>query len=178
MASDAAFLRGINLGKSRRVKNEALIAAFEEIGLEDAACFRASGNVVFEAGDADGLGARVEAGLLEALGFEVAVFLRSARQVRAIAAHEPFDAALLDASEGKLQVALLPRAPSPGSKKKALALAGEEDPLAIRGAELYWLPKGRSIESELDLKSLEGLVGPWTMRTMGTISAIAEKYFG
>jgi uncharacterized protein (DUF1697 family) len=181
MAVYAAFLRGVNLGKNRRVTNESLKAAFEGLGLGGVATFRASGNVVFDAeqkAGEDELQARVEAGLADALGFEVAIFLRSARQVRAIAVHEPFDEAQLESSTGKLQVALLPDAPGKPARKEALALAGEEDPLAIRGRELYWLPKARMVESELDLRALESLVGPWTMRTMGTIEQIAAKHCG
>jgi uncharacterized protein (DUF1697 family) len=177
MATHAAFLRGINLGKNRRVKNEALRAALDGAGFEDVATFRASGNVVFSAQEVDDLSARAEAGLAEALGFEVSVFLRSARQVRAIAAFAPFEQRV-EASEGKLQVALLPARPSATARKAALALASDEDPVAVRGNELYWLPRGRMADSELDLKALESLVGPWTMRTKGTIEQIAEKYLG
>lgn len=178
MATHAAFLRGINLGKSRRVRNEALIAALEGIGLEEVACFRASGNVVFTAKDGPGLQKRIEAGLRDALGFEVVVFLRSARQVRAIARHEPFEKPGRKFAEGKLQVALLPKAPSAAKRREALGLAGDDDLVAIRGAELYWLPAGRTIESALDLKKLEAAAGAWTMRTMGTIEAISGKFFG
>src|SRR5664279_4346948 len=108
MSRHVAFLRGVNLGKSRRVKNEQLRSAFEQLGLDSVATFRASGNVVFEADGAQGLAARVEAGLAEELGFEVTVFLRTARQVAAIAAHRPFEAERVGAAKGKLQVALLP----------------------------------------------------------------------
>ena len=44
-----AFLRGMNLGKNRRIKNPELLAEFERLGFEDVATFRASGNVVFGA---------------------------------------------------------------------------------------------------------------------------------
>jgi uncharacterized protein (DUF1697 family) len=173
-----AFLRGINLGRNRRVENERLRAAFEGLGFEGVATFRASGNVVFEAGDSGDLRASVEAGLAEELGFEVAVFLRSAKEIAAVAGHDPFPPDRLEASTGKLQVALLPGKPSATARKKALALAGEEEPLAIRGRELYWLPKARMVDSELDLKALEALIGPWTMRTKGTIEQIVEKHLG
>jgi uncharacterized protein (DUF1697 family) len=173
-----AFLRGINLGKSRRVKNEQLRVAFEQLGLDSVATFRASGNVIFEAAEARDLAARVEAGLAEELGFEVTVFLRSARQVAAIAAHQPFGAERVGAAKGRLQVALLPSGPSPAVRKKALALALDGDPLAIRGSELYWLPSAGTLDSDLDLKALEALVGPWSMRTMGTIEQIAAKHCG
>ena len=173
MATHVAFLRGINLGRNRRVRSEALVAALTAIGLGEVAAFRASGNVAFTADGDAGLAARVEAGLREALGFEVAVFLRSALQVRAIAGFEPFGRERVETSQGKLQVALLPKAPTAAARRRALALALDDDPLAIRGSELYWLPAGRMVESELDLKALEAAVGPWTMRTMGTIERIA-----
>jgi uncharacterized protein (DUF1697 family) len=177
MATHAAFLRGINLGKHRRVKNDALAAALEAIGLDGVATFRASGNLVFEAADDSDLAERLEAGLAEALGFEVAVFLRSARQMRAIARRDPFGEAARAASAGKLQVALLPRKPAAAARRQALSLATERDPLAIHGSELFWLPAGRMVESDLDLKALEAAVGPWTMRTMGTIEQIAARHF-
>jgi uncharacterized protein (DUF1697 family) len=171
-----AFLRGINLGKNRRVENDRLRAAFEGLGFDAVATFRASGNVIFETGETGDLAARVEAGLAEELGFQVIVFLRSAAQVAAIAAHRPFEPERVEASKGKLQIALLAGRPTAAARGKALALAGEEDPLAIRAGELYWLPSAGTLESGLDLKALEALVGPWSMRTMGTIEQIAARH--
>jgi hypothetical protein len=97
--------------------------------------------------------------------------------VRAIAGQEPFEKPGRKFAGGKLQIALLPKPPSSAKREQALSLAGEDDLVAIRGAELYWLPAGRTIESGLDLKALETAVGPWTMRTKGTIEAISEKFF-
>ena len=79
------------------------------------------------------------------------------------------------ASKGKLQVSLLPKKPTAAARKKVLALATEEDRLAIEGRELYWLPSGGMLESELDLKAIEDALGPGTMRTKGTIEQIAAK---
>ncbi len=173
-----AFLRGMNLGK-RRIKNEELQAEFEALGFAAVACFRASGNVVF-ASDGDDeieLTELIEAGLGEALGYAVPVFLRGERELGEIAAHEPFDGSLLEASKGKLQVALLPERLGVAARRQALSHASDEDRLATEGRELYWLPSGGISESELDLKSLEALTGPWTMRTKGTIDQIVVKYF-
>jgi uncharacterized protein (DUF1697 family) len=177
MPSHVAFLRGMNLG-GRRIKNVELRAEFEALGLADVACFRASGNVVFSAkGSEAKLTGEIEAGLGEALGYQVPVFLRSAKELRALATHEPFDAGEVQASEGKLQVALLPKKPATKARKQALAESSDEDRLALEGRELYWLPRGRMSDSELDLKLLETALGPWTMRTMATIEQIVVKYF-
>jgi uncharacterized protein (DUF1697 family) len=62
----AAFLRGVNLGRNRRITNERLRGALEDLGYADVATFRASGNVVFDPGageDAKAIRDRVEAGL-------------------------------------------------------------------------------------------------------------------
>lgn len=172
-----AFLRGMNLG-GRRIKNTELSEEFETLGFTDVACFRASGNVVFGAtGSEAKLTREIEAGLGKALGYEVPVFLRSAKELSALAAHEPFDAAEVKASKGKLQVALLSKKPSAKARKQALAEAGDEDRLAIEGRELCWLPSGGISDSELDLKLIEKALGPWTMRTMGTIEQIVAKHF-
>lgn len=180
MSRYVAFLRGMNLG-GRRIKNEELRGHFEGMGFEEVATFRASGNVVFSYGGREReskLARRVEAGLDERLGYDVPAFLRSIEEVGAIAAQVPFDRKRVAKSEGKLQVSLLMEKPGAASKKKVLALATDEDLLAIEGRELYWLPRGSLLESELDLKAIEGLLGSDTRRTMGTIEQIAAKYCG
>ncbi|HET7418406.1 MAG TPA: DUF1697 domain-containing protein [Solirubrobacterales bacterium] len=173
-----AFLRGMNLGK-RRIKNEGLRRHFEEMGFEEVATFRASGNVIFSSSkrEAEGkLAQRVEAELDERLGYDVPVFLRSMSEVAAIAEQQPFNPKAVAKSKGKLQVSLLQKKPTAAAKKKVLALASDEDLLALEGRELYWLPSGGLLESGLDLKAIEALVGADTRRTMGTIEQIASKY--
>lgn len=174
-----AFLRGMNLG-GRRIKNDELKREFGNLGFDDVSCFRASGNVIFSSKESDegGLTERIEAGLGDSLGYAVPVFLRSAAELREAATREPFEASLVTASKGKLQVAFLPAAPKKAAVKAALGLATDDDLLAIDGRELYWLPSGGISESELDLKTIESAVGPWTMRTKGTVDQIAAKHFG
>lgn len=177
MSRYVAFLRGMNLG-GRRITNEALRSHFEDLGCEEVATFRASGNVIFaRAGRPAELTAQLEKGLGEALGYEVPVFLRSAKQLLTIAAHEPFDAKELAASKGKPQIAFLGKKPSLAAAKRALALAGKADLLALDQRELYWLPEGGLSESDLDHKALADALGPMTIRTKGTVDQIAAKYF-
>lgn len=174
-----AFLRGMNLG-GRRITNEDLRSHFEALECEGVATFRASGNVIFAAdGESPAkLTARLEDGLADALGYEVPVFLRSAKELLAVAAHEPFEAKALNASTGKLQIALLTKKPTAEAGKRAFALSTEADRLAVEGRELYWLPQGRMSDSELDLKALATILGPMTIRTKGTIDQLAAKHFG
>ena len=174
-----AFLRGMNLG-GRRIKNDELRLPFEALGFDGVATFRASGNVVFgvDNGDTDELTTQIETTLAEELGYAVPVFLRSAAELRKVAGRDPFDADRLVASKGKPQIAFLSAAPKQSARKEALALASDDDLLALNGRELYWLPSGGISETDLDLRSLESILGPWTMRTKGTIDQIATKHFG
>jgi uncharacterized protein (DUF1697 family) len=171
-----AFLRGMNLGK-RRIKNEELRAEFEALGFEGIATFRASGNVIFGAPkqSESALTKTIERGLGDALGYEVPVFLRSCAEVAAIAAQEPFEAKLVEVSKGKLQVTMLAKKPTAAARKQVLALATDKDQLAIVARELFWLPSGGTLESELDLKAIAKALGKGTQRTMGTIEQIAVK---
>ena len=175
----AAFLRAVNLGSKRKASSADLCVAFEEMGFEGVATFRTSGNVVFEGPkeSAAALTTQVEKGLKKALGFEIPVFLRTTAQIRAIAAHEPFPPKVVKASEGKLQVALVSKRLAVKAAADLLALATDEDRLAIRGTELYWLPSGGIRDSKLNMKAIDRAVGAATMRTKGTIDLIAEKFF-
>ena len=174
MAMHVAFLRGINVS-AHSASKEQLATAFERLGFEGVSTFRASGNVLFDAGPTKPKAAPIERELAQELGYEVPVFLRSSAQVADIAGLEPFTRRQLAASNGKLQVAFLARSPVKPDREKALAMATADEPLALEGTELYWLPKGTMRESILDLKVLERLLGAWTMRTMGTVELIAKR---
>ena len=170
-----AFLRGMNLGR-RRVTNDELCAHVRDLGFHDVSAFLASGNVLF--GSARGtvaqLTARLEEGLETALAYAVPVFVRTAGEVVAIAEFQPFDEDV-GPEGGKLQVAMLRRRPLAAAVTKVLAFATAADPLEIEGRELYWLPRGKITESELDLKAIGRVLGPLTMRTRRTLERIAAR---
>jgi uncharacterized protein (DUF1697 family) len=172
----AAFLRGVNVGRNHRVSSAELKSMFEELGADDVATFRSSGNVVFEA--PRDMARNIEQHLEKTLGYEVAIFLRTEKELKQIAAHRPFPAKEVEASKGKLQVSMLGKKPTAAVRKKALALATDQDRLAFGERELYWLPSGGTLDSKLDRKALDKLLGATTMRTKGTVDLLAEKYFG
>lgn len=179
MTRFAAFLRGMNLGR-RRISNDDLRAHVEALGFVDVATFRASGNVILA--DPDGapladVARRLEAGLTEALAYDVPVFARDAGQMQALAAAAPFTAAHLKASTGKPQVLLLHDAPSASARRAALALLPDGDRFAFEGADLHWLPRAGLNDTELDFKALAKALGPTTVRTKGTVELIAARWF-
>jgi uncharacterized protein (DUF1697 family) len=178
MSRYAAFLRGMNIG-GRRLTNEALRFHFATMGFAEVATFRASGNVVFagEKAKPQDVRARIEEGLKDLLGYEVPTFIRTAKEVLGIAAKEPFPQEQLSASKGKLQVAMLLKKPPAKAAKELMGHASEGDRLLLVGRELYWLPGGGILESELDMKAIGRLLGPMTVRTKGTMEQIAIKHF-
>jgi uncharacterized protein (DUF1697 family) len=162
----------MNVG-GHRITNDELRATFARIGFDEAGVYRASGNVAFDAGRGDPT-ATIEKGLEEELGYAVPTFVRTAEQMRALAEDEPFDAKTLDSAKGKLQVVFL-REPPP---KSVLDRATDADQLALGpGSELYWLPSGGLMESELGMDGLIDLVGEATHRTKGTVEQMAKKFF-
>src|SRR3989337_939619 len=177
-ATHAAFLRAVNLGSTRKAPSATLVEIFDGIGFEDVATFRTSGNVVFAAGGAaTQLAKEIERGLEHGLGFEVPVFLRTAKQVQAIAKQNPFSPRAVDASRGKLQVALLLKKPVASAVREIEALATDDDRLSVKGTELYWLPSGGTQQSPLDMKAIDRTLGLNTLRTQGTIATMAAKFF-
>jgi uncharacterized protein (DUF1697 family) len=174
----AAFLRAVNLGATRKASKSDLIECFRELGYDEVSTFRTSGNVVFAAsGSASKLKTEIEAGLGRSLGFEVPVFLRTRSQLEQIAAKRPFPAGAVKASAGKLQIAFLESKPSAAAVREIEALASEEDRLAVDGTELYWLPRGGTQDSPLDMKAIDRTLGINTLRTMGTVEQLFAKFF-
>ncbi len=172
----AAFLRAVNVGRNHRVGSAELREIFEGVGAEEVATFRTSGNVVFEA--PRDISSEVEQALESTLGYDVGVFTRTARELAEIAEAQPFKPALVEASKGKLQVSMLSAKPSAAKRKQVLALATDDDLLAFGKRELFWLPRGGTLDSTLDRKAIDELLGPTTMRTKGTVEQLTAKFFG
>ena len=179
MPKYAAFLRGVNLASRRRVSNAQLVSIVEDLGFDEVAAFRTSGNVIFDAPRSaeTKLIATLEQGLKKGTGMDVSVFLRTAAQVRAIAKQKPFAAKQLQASKRKMQVLLLAKKPSADKRKSTLAEQTEEDRLAFGERELYWLPRAGTQESTLNRKRVEELIGPTTGRTKSMLEEIEAKFF-
>ncbi|MEU8673390.1 DUF1697 domain-containing protein [Streptomyces sp. NPDC048560] len=86
-----ALLRGLNV-PGRSVKMEYLRELFTGMGFESVRSYIQSGNVFFESEeeDRDVLGEVIRTALREALGYEVAVCLRTVPELEALLARDPF----------------------------------------------------------------------------------------
>jgi len=173
-----AFLRAINVG-GHVVKMDRLRALFEAEGFSNVETFIASGNVVFDLAASTktaSLEPGIEKRLRAALGYEVATFVRTGAELRAVAEHEPFTAAAIKRSVA-FNVAFLRQKPGAKALKAIEALTTAVDDFHVRGRELYWLSKVRQGESKLSNAVFEKTLGqPSTMRGISTIRKMAERY--
>ncbi|HJS35452.1 MAG TPA: DUF1697 domain-containing protein [Pseudoxanthomonas sp.] len=95
MTTCIALLRGINVGKAKRIAMADLRALLEGLGYTDVATLLNSGNAVFKAGkDAPKkLAADISAAIATRLGIEVPVIVISAKKLALIVRENPFASA-------------------------------------------------------------------------------------
>ncbi len=173
MTRTIALLRALNVG-GHTVKMDKLRGLFTEMGFANVSTFIASGNVLFDAGDAvEALEKRIETHLRDALGYEVATFLRSPAQLAAVAAHQPFAKDQMDAAFG-LMIAFLKRPPDEVATTRLLTYRRASDDFAIHGREVYWLRRTQQSETDFSGAKLErALGGPATVRSITTVRKLA-----
>jgi uncharacterized protein (DUF1697 family) len=173
-----AFLRGINLGK-RRLKMDHLCSLFQAMKFSDVSTFLASGNVIFEtpAADAAALEKRIEAHLQQALGYPVDTFLRTPADLAAAVASCPFAAEEIETSGHRLHVGFLRAAPADAAVRKLLSMRTAMDDFCVRSCELYWLIRGKTMDSLVSWQVVEKTIAvPSTMRHITTVQKLAAMH--
>lgn len=177
MAHFVAFLRAINVG-GHTVKMNRLCQLFEEMGFIGVETFIASGNVIFHTTHSDlpALEKRIEATLQQALGYEVATFIRPLTELATVAQYKPF--ADLDLQESHaLYVAFLKDIPDGEGLQRLFVWETVVDRFHVCGREVYWLCRHKMSESKFSGNTLEkSLKMPATLRNITTIQKIIHKY--
>ncbi len=176
-----AFLRGINVG-GHMVKKAELCAPFEAFGFADVRSFIASGNIIFDI-DKSAKSARskleqdIERQLREALGYEVATFIRTLPEVAAIAEQEPFGPGE-PAAGTSLIVGFFKRAPGAAAHTALQALSNDVDQFVLKGREMYWLARQGIAKSSVKSSELAKALGKvdLTTRNMTTVRKLAVKH--
>ena len=170
-----AFLRAINVG-GHVVKMDALRGLFESLGFSNVETFIASGNVLFETNLNSNLEKKIESKLREALGYDVATFIRTDAELKAVANYKAFAQSQLEAATA-FNVAFLKESLGDNSNQKVMSLRTDIDDFHVHGRELYWLCQKKQSESTFSNAVLEKTLGrPSTIRGVNTIQKIAAKY--
>jgi uncharacterized protein (DUF1697 family) len=176
MSLYVAFLRAINVG-GHTVKMESLRKLFESFGFTEVETFIASGNVIFHSTsqEAAAMEAEIASGLQNALGYEVATFIRTPVELRKIAAFQAFPLAEVEAATA-YNIAFLHGRPDEQAKWKLVRLRTEIDSFATHGREVYWLCRKRQSESSFSNAVLEKRLGVRsTLRGVATVQKLAER---
>jgi uncharacterized protein (DUF1697 family) len=173
-----AFLRAINVG-GHVVKMDQLRQFFEALGFAHVETFIASGNVIFEAKskDTNALQRQIEKHLHQALGYEVATFVRTLEELAQVAKHRPFAASEMERPGNTLYVGFIADTPAKAVSRKVEALATDVDELKVTGREVYWLLHTSFSDSKLSGAGLERTLGmKATFRNINTVLRILKKY--
>jgi uncharacterized protein (DUF1697 family) len=173
-----AFLRAINVGGHNTVKMDFLRRLFESLGFSNVETFIASGNVVFEttSKNAQALEREIENRLREALGYEVATFIRTDAELAAVASYKPFNQSDLD-GDAALNIAFLADGLDDKSSQKLMTLRTDIDDFHIHEREIYWLCRKKQSGSKFSNAVLEKAIGQKsTLRGANTVQKMAAKY--
>jgi len=170
MPTFIALLRGINVGKAKRVAMADLRALVEGLGYGEVRTLLNSGNLVFTAPKSAGkdAGAKIENAMSAKLVVSSKITLLDATELAAIMAENPF-AKQSSAEPNRLLAGVLAR---PADRALLTPLAKQKwtpDALAV-GARVAWLwcPNGQ-IDSPLAIATWKALGDRVTARNMATM---------
>ena len=169
-----AFLRAINVGGTTIIKMTDLKKMFESFELDNVQTYIQTGNVIFDTEEEDiaKLEQRIERQLEKASGKRIRLFVRTIREVVAMARGCPFEA-----KDGQVvHVAILEKKPDKKNIETLIALRSEADDFAVDGKQAYNLRRDRE-RSVFSNNFIEKILGiPATTRNLTTIKKLAEKY--
>lgn len=170
----AAFLRGINVGGKTSIKMEKLREVFASLEFKNVKTYIQSGNVIFEADDADQteLCVKIEAAI-EKEFFKTPVMIRSIDEIKEAFENNPFAG---EAFEDKL-FHLIFLSEKLSDEKAAMLLSNncENERFAVRNSEVYCLLREGFSESLLGKKYIDKkLKTAATARNWRTVRKILE----
>jgi uncharacterized protein (DUF1697 family) len=170
----AALLRGINVGRARRVAMADLRALLEDAGYTAVRTHLNSGNVVLTGEEADPAehAARIQAAIRERLGMEVRCAVLTADELRSIVDGHPFTAVADNGSRMMAYVYLRPVDPALVAGHPAVP----QDPQRARvgdRAVYQWCPDGLMAAPDVGPYLAEHLRTDVTARNWNTITKLA-----
>jgi uncharacterized protein (DUF1697 family) len=159
-----ALLRAVNVG-GRQLKMSDLKQVADQLGLEEARTYIASGNLLFTSSKSEAAVQReLEAATSDHMGKTVEVMVRTAKELEAVVAGNPF------VGEPGNKVVAIFHDHAPNSADIASAKNVTDERLALGTREIYvHFPSGQG-RSKLKL----GAKPPGTARNMNTVARLAD----
>jgi uncharacterized protein (DUF1697 family) len=139
-----SLLRGINVGKSKRISKEELIKLHESLGFKNAQTFIQSGNVVFETSISSNkkISDLISKSFQENYGFDVPVVVLTSKELEKVLKKNPYQKeAVKDAS--KALIGFLSSQPDPAKLRSMNALKSPPNIFKADSSALYlFCPEG------------------------------------
>jgi uncharacterized protein (DUF1697 family) len=171
MARYVALLRGINVGRHKRMPMADLRELLSGLGYSDVKTLLQSGNAVFTspARSAAGVERAIEKAIADRFGFDVRVLVRTKEEVRAAVAGNP-----LPVPDGsRFLVSFLDRNPPASRLQQIDAAEAEPEQFAVGTKVLYiWCARGFMDSKLLPLLSDERLGVVATARNWNTVTKL------
>jgi uncharacterized protein (DUF1697 family) len=174
VARQIVLLRGINLGSRNRIAMPELRAAFEEAGYDDVRTYLQSGNVVLSStASAAKLARESERLIADAFGVEIAVVVRTRKQLAEVVRRNPLAGVAKDPK--RYQVSFLEQKPSAELVPRLEAVAAPTERVVSKGREIYaWHPEGVARSKLWALLAGKGLGVTATARNWTTVTKLLE----
>lgn len=175
MTAMICLLRGVNVGGHNQIRMDSLRDLCESLKLCDAQTYIQSGNVVFQSSerDLDKLSARIESAIEKKHGFRPDVVLRTAAEMRAVIAGNPF-AKRKEVEPNKLIVTFVAHELSAEVKAAVLGLKPDPEEIRMHGRELYiYFPEGSGRSKLVPLLS-RAMKNSGTARNWNTVIKLLE----
>ncbi|WP_061249955.1 DUF1697 domain-containing protein [Leptospira alstonii] len=177
MKTYIAMLRGINVSGQKKILMKDLSSLFISLGFTNVKTYIQSGNVLFQSKNknVEELILSIEKKILEAFGFEAAVFIRTKEELKSVLGSNPFP----KKDPSRIYVSFLNE-----SKKnpdmteiESAKVKGEE--LIVRNREIYFFsPKGygaTKLSNNFLEKKLNVAATTRNWKTVVTLCALADE---
>jgi uncharacterized protein (DUF1697 family) len=167
----AALLRGINIGPNKRISMSDLRSIVEALGYTDVETYLQSGNVVFTPRGKGDHAERLSKAIAKETGHEVAVVVRTAKELAGVVAVNPYPAT----DPTKVVVAFLGELVELGQLGRGDLGPYLPDELTVQGRELYIsVPNGQAPSTLMETLVKRRLPTTITIRNWRTVEALAE----
>jgi uncharacterized protein (DUF1697 family) len=172
-----ALLRGINVGRAKRVAMADLRALLGDLGYTDVKTVLNSGNVVLTGAEAppDEHAARIEAAIAERLGMDVRTVVLTGDELRSVLEGHPFAEIADNGSRMMAYVYLSPVEPARIEGHEVVPQDPDRARLGARAA-YQWCPDGLMAAPDVGGYLTEQLGVGVTARNWNTIAKLADLF--
>lgn len=167
-----ALLRGINVGKTKRMAMADLREALSELGYGDVQTLLQSGNVVFSTTAKPEVAEKqIATAIATHFGFDVTVLVRTARELTKVVEENPFAEAAADGK--RFHVLFLSAKPAAATVRDIDLDSFAPEQVALTGRELYvWCTNGILESKALTVLNDKRLKVAITARNWNTVTKL------